>query len=230
MTAEKKTKNADLTYDVSEVSEGIKLDANWDKLVWQGIKPLQINQYMGDAPAHRPKVQAKLARKDDTLYVIFKVEDHYVRSVATETHGNVWEDSCVEFFFTPDSEHSEKYFNIEINCGGVVLFHYQTVDGPKTPIAVEDCKKLEIAHTMPKTVNPEIQKPRTWFIEYKLPFEIVQKHFPGAKKPSEGGSWKANFYKCADKTSQPHWLTWSYIDNPTPKFHVPSNFGTIEFE
>jgi len=43
-------------------------------------------------------------------------------------------------------------------------------------------------------------------------------------------TWRANFYKCADSTSHPHWLTWSPVDHPTPHFHLPAFFGTLEFE
>jgi hypothetical protein len=50
------------------------------------------------------------------------------------------------------------------------------------------------------------------------------------QQPKSGVRWKANFYKCADKTSHPHWLTWSPVDYPTPKFHLPQFFGTLEFE
>ena len=50
------------------------------------------------------------------------------------------------------------------------------------------------------------------------------------EKPGTGVSWRANFYKCADKTSHPHWLTWAEIDYPNPKFHLPDFFGRLDFE
>jgi hypothetical protein len=50
------------------------------------------------------------------------------------------------------------------------------------------------------------------------------------EKPGPGVTWRANFYKCADKTSHPHWLTWAPVNYPKPKFHLPEYFGRIEFE
>jgi hypothetical protein len=50
------------------------------------------------------------------------------------------------------------------------------------------------------------------------------------EKPGPGVTWRANFYKCADKTSHPHWLTWAHVNYPKPKFHLPEYFGRIEFE
>ncbi len=41
---------------------------------------------------------------------------------------------------------------------------------------------------------------------------------------------RGNFYKCGDETPQPHYISWNPIDMPTPNFHVPQFFGTLEFE
>ena len=136
----------------------------------------------------------------------------------------------MEFFFTPEANISGSYFNIEINCGGTILFGWHPENGGASRVAVEDCDKVEIGHSMPKTVYPEITDPTTWTIECHLPFSVVQKYFPEAKKPVKGGSWKANLYKCANDSSHPHWLTWSAVDHPTPKFHMPQTFGTLIFE
>ena len=44
-----------------------------------------------------------------------------------------------------------------------------------------------------------------------------------------GQTWRANFYKCADASVFPHWLTWSRVGLPEPDFHQPAFFGTLEF-
>ena len=36
-----------------------------------------------------------------------------------------------------------------------------------------------------------------------------------------------NFYKCADDTEFPHFVSWSPIDLPSPNFHCPEFFGEI---
>ncbi|MBF0230732.1 MAG: hypothetical protein HQK63_14285 [Desulfamplus sp.] len=48
--------------------------------------------------------------------------------------------------------------------------------------------------------------------------------------PALNVEWRANFYKCADKTSHPHWLTWSPVDFPKPNFHIHESFGILKFE
>ena len=215
---------------VAQLTEPIKIDGNWNKPVWRKIKPLVINKHMGKKPKHCPKVLAKLAWNEDALYIIFRVEDLYVRAVAKKYQDSVCKDSCVEFFFTPGSNLGISYFNIEINCGGTMLFWWHPEEKKAIPIAAKDCDRVKIGHTLPKIVDPETKEPTIWTIEYRLPFAVLKKYCPDSVKPAQGAIWKANLYKCADETSHPHWLTWSFVDYPKPQFHMPNYFGTLKFE
>lgn len=216
-------------YQVRRLNQPMNIDANWSKPNWRKIKPLDIRLFMGEKPRHLPKTQAKVLYDDENIYVIFRVEDRYIRAVATGYRDRVWQDSCVEFFFTPGEDISDGYFNLETNCGGTFLCRHQRLSKGKPKFLEEaDCKGIEIAHSMPKIVKPEIQKPTTWTLEYRIPIGILQKYCK-VTKPAPGVKWRANFYKCADKTSHPHWLTWSFVDKEKPAFHVPEYFGTLEF-
>ena len=182
---------------------------------------------MGDKPEHFPKTQAKVVYDDQAIYVIFKVEDQYVRAVITKNQGPVCTDSAVEFFFSPDGDPG--YFNLEMNCGGTMLFHHQ-IEPREGKLLIDDSlKQVEVAHSMPKVVDPEIQEPVTWTVEYRIPFSMLQK-YADFNVPHSGTVWRANFYKIADKTSHPHWLTWSPVINPEPNFHMPEYFGEIIFQ
>jgi hypothetical protein len=186
---------------------------------------------MGDVPAFHPKVQAKMVYDKDNLYVIFRVEDKYVKSITDRNNGPVYRDSAVEFFFSSDVENPNLYFNIESNCGGKVLFHHNnpTDRSLNKRLTDEDIARLEIAHSMPAIVDPEITGEVTWTIEYKVPIALLQKYSP-VTTPAKGVEWRANFYKIAEITSNPHYITWSKIDRPRPNFHVPENFGRIIFK
>lgn len=219
-----------LTYKVHKLSAPIKVDGNWDKPQWKEIEPILISKHMGKTPEHRPKVEAKLAYDDQAIYVIYRVEDQYVRAVAQNYQDSVCRDSCAEFFFTPGMNLGLTYFNVEINCGGTMLLHYHPADGKTVPVESSDCDTVQIAHSLPKIVDPEITAPTTWTLEYRMPFDLIQKYCPAATKPAPGAAWRANLYKCADATSHPHWLTWSYVDFPKPKFHMPEFFGSLLFE
>jgi len=220
-----------MIYEVHRLTEPMTIDANWDKPFWQGIEPLTLGYHMGEMPAHLPKTQAKLLYDDEAIYVIFRVEDRYVRAVAERHQGLVCRDSCAEFFFAPGDDVSQGYFNLEMNCGGTMLYHFQVIPRKdQVHIKESDLARVVVAHTMPRTVEPEIAAPTTWVIEYRLPTDTLGDYHPNPVRPAPGVTWRANFFKCADATSHPHWLTWSFVDRPRPDFHVPEYFGTLRFK
>ena len=215
---------------VTRLKQPPKIDANWDKLPWRDIQPLPIRLHMGDRPEHFPKAEVKIACDHAALYLIFRVEDQYVRAVTNKYQGSVCSDSCVEFFFTPGADVSQGYFNLEMNCGGTSLFWFQRAQGKDAvKIPEDEFGKITKAHSLPRIVDPEITTPVTWTVEYRLPLEILKKHCP-MTPPAPGVVWRANFYKCGDATSHPHWLTWSPVRVPKPQFHLPEFFGKLEFE
>jgi hypothetical protein len=216
-------------YQVARLEAPFQPDGNWNKPQWQKVHELTLTHWMGAVPSFRPVVHAKMMYDDLALWLIFKVDDHYVRSVATEINGRVWEDSCVEFFFSPDLKKPLAYFNLEMNAGGVPLFHYKDPDNPAAGLPpVDDIKKIVRAGSLQNIIDPEIKEPFTWTMEYKIPLDIINR-LSNAAKPAPGVRWHANFYKCGDKTSSPHWITWAKVDYPVPNFHLPQFFGLIEF-
>lgn len=220
---------AGLTYTVNRSRGRIVPDCGWEKPEWRGAPSILIDNHMGEASTHKPRVRAKLLYDEEFLHVIFRVQDRYVRSVVTAAQGSVCTDSCVEFFFTPGSDVREGYFNIEVNCGGTVLFMHQKNRGVECrPLAASDIADLAISHTMPAVVEPEIQEPVEWSVQYRVPYSVLSRHTP-VTSPGPGVIWRANLYKCADNTSHPHWLTWSPVAWPQPDFHRPEYFGTLVF-
>lgn len=219
-----------MTCQVSKLAKPPKIDANWDKSPWKETEPIMIARHMGEKPEHFPRTQAKIAYDNEALYVIFRVEDRYVRAVTAEPQGPVCTDSCVEFFFTPGADVSGGYFNLEMNCGGTMLLYHQKARGQDAvAISKADLGRITVAHSLPKIVEPEITTPVTWTVEYRLPLELLKKYGP-VTRPAAGVVWRVNFYKCGDKTSHPHWLTWSPVGVPKPDFHRPEFFGVLKFE
>ncbi len=217
-------------YSVKACSAPAVIDAVWDKPFWQGVDPATIGlSHWPTQTDHEPTTEVKLQYDAGNLYVIFRVQDRFVRAAATQIHGDVWLDSCVEFFFAPNAGHGTSYFNLEINCCGVPLM--QTHDGPRTGtrfIDIEKCKKIEIASSLQAPIEGEIAEPTAWTLEYRLPFEIFA-DTAEFTNPAPGVTWRANFYKCADESSHPHWITWSPITEEQPDFHRPDYFGELQF-
>ena len=219
-----------MVYKVKKALKSFDLKSGWNNGQWAQAEVLELKNYMGSKPEHFPKTQVKLLYDANNIYIFFRVEDQYVRAAAQKLHDPVCKDSCVEFFFTPGEDISKGYFNVEINCGGTLLMYHQIARRENAiQIAEQDCQRIKIYTSMPKKVEPEIKEPTIWTVQYSLPFEILGK-YAKVIAPAANIKWRANFYKCADATSHPHWLTWSKVNRPSPDFHVPECFGVLSFE
>ncbi len=211
-------------YLVSRASGPVEINAEWDKSVWAGVKPVMIENFIRQTPAFKPVVQAKMMYDESNIYVIFRVQDRYVRTITTDINGPVWKDSAVEFFFSPDTLSPDIFFNLEINSGGTPLLGYR--GGKPT---VDHIKQIEIAHTLPERTDPEISEPVIWIIECRIPLTVLA-HYAKVTQPRQGVTWRGNFYKIAENTSNPHYATWAEISAPNGHFHMPRFFGYLEFQ
>ncbi len=195
--------------------------------LWSAADELEVTHYVWEDSGHRPRTRARLLWDDGWLAVLFVVDDRYVRAVARGFNDSVCHDSCVEFFVAPAADPAEDaYFNFEVNCGGTMLLH--RCGKPTVEVPEADGATIAMAHTQPKIVDPEIVGPTTWAVEYHVPWSLFEKHF-GPVTPSAGAVWRANFYKCGDRTSHPHWGSWAPVDSPRPNFHLPASFHPIHF-
>jgi len=217
-------------YLVSKLMKPLKIDGNWNKSQWKKIESINIENYMGTVSAFKPTVQAKMMYDAENIYMIFRVKDKFVKSTTTKINGCVSCDSCVEFFFSPDKNEPLKYFNIEINAGGTPLLQYATQPRKKyLALENDEINQIEIAHSLPAVVEPEIADPVTWTIEYRLPLSVLRK-YSNVTNPAPGVIWKANFYKTGSKTSNPNYITWNFVNNARPDFHLPQFFGVVKFK
>jgi hypothetical protein len=224
------TMEKETIYNVAKLKQPMNIDAVWDKPQWNSVRAVDINNFMGEIPGFKPEAQAKMMYDNDNLYVIFHVKDRYVRCITNEINGPVWEDGAVEFFFAPDSQKPLIYFNLEINCGGTPLMHYNLVPRQEsTELEKDDIKTIEIAHTLPQIIDPEMKDPVTWTLEYRIPLAILEK-YSVITHPKKGVEWKANFYKIAENNSNHHYITWSVVGLEKPDFHRPEFFGKLIFE
>jgi hypothetical protein len=218
-----------MKHKITRLTAPLHVDAVWNKDPWQKAETIHLSNFMGNKPDHFPDTRTKLAWDDSAIYVIFRVDDKYVRALHNKHQDPVYKDSCVEFFFIPGEDTDNGYFNLEMNCGGTMLFHHQSAPrSGSVNISDEDIHKIAVASTLPSIVDPEISQDTVWVVEYRIPFAVLRKYHDFTD-PEEGTRWRANFYKCADDSSHPHWLTWSPVENPVPDFHMPRYFGFIEF-
>jgi len=200
-----------------------------DKDFSDSDKGLEISHVMGQFPNYKPNTTVRVLYTNEHIYVFFRVRDRFVRCIETCTNGKVWEDSCVEFFFAPNLKYPKQYFNLEINCKGTALLHYNLIARKEfLTVPKDEINQIEIISSFANIAEPEIKTAVTWSISCKIPFTMLKKYsyFDIPKKNSE---WRANFYKTASNNSNPHYISWSKIESEKPDFHRPEFFGTLKF-
>ncbi|MDD5705558.1 MAG: carbohydrate-binding family 9-like protein [Kiritimatiellae bacterium] len=222
-------------YTVQRCTEPPAIDAQAGALpeAWKDAEVGQVSNWHARGSEHRPGVEFRVLYDSQALYVRFDVRDRYVRSVQTEPQSSVCGDSCVEFFVEP--KQGRGYLNFEINAGGALLL-YHILDPRHAPQGgftkwsqVEPAwlQTVAIAHSLPAVVEPEIAEPTAWALVYRVPLTLFTAH-TGVEGIVHGDVWRANFYKCADRTSHPHWGSWNDIGEVL-NFHKPECFGDLAF-
>jgi len=216
---------------VAPATEKPEMSGAWDGPAWGRVAVLAIANFRPESSDHRPCTLVKMVHSPDGLFGIFQVDDRYVRCCRTRFEAEVYKDSCVEFFVQPRL--TSGYFNFEFNCGGAMLGSY-IVDSTRIPggfkeytkLTPDDGRSVQIYHSLPQRVEPEIQTPTRWLLEFFIPYSLLAKYC-GPLASGRGQQWRANFYKCGDQTSHPHWAAWSPVS--ARNFHLPDCFGTICF-
>lgn len=167
---------------------------------------------------YAPQVGFHIAWSDEGLAVLFKVREDHVLGTAMEINGPVWEDSCVEVFI--DDPQSSEYFNFETSCIGTKLASKRRSRSDADHFNKETMDKIRCFGSLPhEPVDIEGKEQEWWLAEF-IPFSVI-----GLVKAPE--SLRMNFYKCGDRCSRMHFLSWSEINLPAPDFHCPDFFGKV---
>ena len=192
-----------------------------DHLEKEGAKGTidQVN-WPGQFP-HQPEASFRMGYTPEAILLSFRVHEDAIRAVETEPNGNVWEDSCCEFFCSFDDT---GYYNIETNCIGTQLLGWNGKSDKQRASADQ-------INQIPKhsTLGNQPLEPQEGNFSYQLTMMIpVSSFFKHQVELKKGMTFRANFYKCGDKTPRPHFVSWNPIETENPDFHRPDFFGNVE--
>lgn len=172
-----------------------------------------------------PEVKFSIGFGDKEIFLKYYVREDCVKAEMFESNQKVYEDSCVEFFVIPGGD--GLYYNFEFNSIGTCLM---AVGKDRNNRTFADPETISIIRRLPSIGNepfPEIVKPTSWTLTLAIPLEVFFRH---KIKELTNKSFRANFYKCGDKLSTPHYLTWNPIKTKNPDYHCPEYFGEIRFK
>ncbi|KAA6303662.1 MAG: hypothetical protein EZS26_000213 [Candidatus Ordinivivax streblomastigis] len=171
---------------------------------------------------YRPDVKFRIAHDGANILLHYQVDEADIQAVCNHDNGNVWEDSCVEFFVAFDDE---RYYNIECNCIGRVLVATGAGRQHRIPVSSVLLDKIERWSSLGS--QPMENQSGKWELSLIIPKEIF---YLNSLETLNGIQAKGNFYKCGDGLKTPHFLSWNAIGNETPDFHLPRWFGEITFD
>ncbi len=195
-------------------------EINWDSLPVISIDNPVI------VPNTDVKAAAQISYDGEALYLHLSAQESQIRAEETGPMGSPCCDSCLEFFFCP-MEGDLRYFNLEFNPNACLYLGIGS--NPKDLIRLIPDEE-EPDNNIPFLFRPAVNRTESgWEIFYRIPHAFICRFFP-AFEAAPGKTIRANFYKCADLTTPPHYLTWNPITRRGSSiFHTPSEFGLLRF-
>lgn len=198
--------------EATDLLETNTLSHSIDNLNWEKAFP------------YKPDLKFRIGHANNEIWLKFYVKEKNILAQETRINGDVYKDSTVEFFISVDGEN---YYNFEFSCIGTPHVGHGPGRGNRTFVAPDLVDQIERKSTL--GTQPFAEKSGDF--EWEMMIRIPTKCFAFDKlKSFEGIKATANFYKCGDETSDPHFVSWNPIKTETPDYHCPPFFGAIEFE
>lgn len=193
-------------YVVSKIGKKAPEEADWNGAEAAAI---DFSPWEKDFPAKYASF-AKLIETEDAIFVrLESFEKDPVRRVFDDW-GEIWTDSCLEFFFMPDSR-TGVYYNFECNANGYMLVGKGTGRKGRERVTPKSGSG-EFFHIKTAAVG------EAWSVTYRIPKEFI-----GVIYEPRG-----NFYKCQEAVPERmHFQCWCDIEAEKPDFHRPEFFGEI---
>jgi len=173
---------------------------------------------------YKPDVELSIAYSDNEIFLKYYITENYFKAEKTDSNQMVCEDSCVEFFVSPEDDGI--YYNMEFNAIGTCLLGTGTDRATSRRVKPEIISKIRRLSSVGNRPVKEQTGQFAWTITIAIPFEVFFHHEIAGLK---GKIFRANFYKCGDKLTVPHYVTWNPVNTENPDYHQPEHFGLLKF-
>ncbi len=198
-------------------SRTITLDGRADDPAWASAPAATFTTDFAGRPTDH-ETSARFAWSKDALYTLFEVKNTDLGSDTTVPSDvdrpRLYNEDCVELFFTPDPAVRTHYYEIELGPFG----HFLDIDVDR------EAKTSDVAWSSGPTIaTTRDHAAHTAIIEARFTApEIVHALKAGAALP-------LGIFRTEGKKPRAY-LAWSPPRTKTPNFHVPEAFGTLVFD
>lgn len=176
----------------------------------------------GDNYSYKPVVSFSLAYGKNDLYVRFFVHGNCLRAVNQTDQSAVEEDSCVGLVLrNPDSD---QIFDFAFNCIGTCLAT-QKKAAEKQLLDSSLLSGIRRFTDLQPRAFCEMEGLFHWQVVVALPFCLLG--ISGEMLPC---TLSGNFYKRADATALPHYLSWIPVKTSSPDFAHAEFLGDLVLE
>ncbi len=173
---------------------------------------------------YKPKVHFRIGHTGEEIWLKYYVNENHIRAKEINTNGEVYKDSCVEFFISPDNVN---YYNFEFSCIGTIHLAWGSGRNNRKFVNPHLVEKIAIKSTLGNQPFDNKSGDFEWEMMIRIPRECFA--FSNLKSFKKMKA-TANFYKCGDETAVAHYITWNPIKTENPDYHQPGFFGKVEFE
>lgn len=170
--------------------------------------------------SYKPVAAFDIARTDRNLYIRYFVRSNSLKALYEKDGSPVYTDSCVEFFMK--KEEDTEYMNFEFNCIGTCDASRRQTCSVSNSITPEEYRSIRRYSSVKSKAFSEKTGIHAWELIVCIPFTVMGLDPGNLPKKIMG-----NFYKCADNTQFPHYLSWNPVGTAQPDFHRPEYFGEI---
>jgi len=208
----------------NDVLNDIELEAASELMDGFGHRDLVENLNWKETYPYRPITLFNVARSNDSIFIKYSVRGSMLRAIYSNDLEPVNEDSCVEFFCKlPDSDY---YMNFEFNCIGTCnASKRKSKTEGVVRYTLDELAQIKRYPSIGRRAFNEMEGMFEWELTVKIPFTLM-----GIDPTNLPKKMMGNFYKCADGTDSPHYVSWSPIKTEKPNFHCPEFFGELIFE
>lgn len=201
-------------YKIKIIDSNLNID-------WEKIDKANIDNYDWELPKQYDSFAQIVFVKNDGFYIRLVANESNPWCNARKDGDPVYLDSCLEAFISFDNKN---YINFENNSKGIRLQGF----GP------DRFNRENLIETNKDSPVKAIRTNATWeilvFVSLNTITKVYENFDVGVFK--KGYTFKGNFYKTGNdpKTHKSHYGMWNKINNSTPDFHRPEQFGTLIIE
>ena len=206
---------------IPDITASLNGEANF-KEAMKSLEYILISEFPWGSVDPKPIVQFKIAHNNQAIFIHYDVWETEILARYSNHNDPVHKDSCLEFFIAFEGE--QNYYNFEFNFLGTCHAAYGPDRHNRQLQSPETIQQIQVQTHINRAIKEGLP-PINWQLMLKFPLEV----FPFTKMEKlEGRKATANFYKCGDDLSTPHFIAWNPIQSETPDFHLKSFFGDVE--